>query len=55
MGVVLTTKQVGSRKAQLGKARAIGAAAHDVIIGFESRPNERFSSQFNRAQSLRNQ
>jgi hypothetical protein len=40
MRVVLTAKQVWGRNAKLGQARAIGPAADDVIIGFESRGRE---------------
>ena len=52
MRVVLAAEQVGGRKAQLGKARAIGAATDDVIIGFESRRRERLARQLNRAHVL---
>ena len=49
MRVVFTAKQVGGRKTQLSKARAIRAAAHDVVIRFKSGGHEGFASQLNRA------
>jgi hypothetical protein len=42
-------KQIRGGKAQLGKARAIGAATYDVVIGFESRRREGLARQLNRA------
>ena len=50
MGVVLATEQIGGREAKLGKARAIGAATYDVIIGFDP-PARTPRRQFNRAMS----
>src|SRR4029077_13384849 len=52
MRVVLTAKQVWGRKAELGQAGAIGPAADDVIIGFESRRHEGLPRQLNRAHVL---
>ena len=49
MRVVLATEQVGRGKAKLGKARAIGTATYDVIIGFESHRREGLARQLNRA------
>ena len=49
MRVVLATKEVGGGKDQLGKARTIGSATYDVIIGFESHRREGLARQLNRA------
>src|SRR5581483_193592 len=48
MGVVLAAEQVGRGKAKLGQARAIGAAADDVVIRFESSGREGLASKLHR-------
>src|SRR5262245_11890722 len=50
--VVLTAEQVGGGQAQLCKARAVGAASDDMVIGFESSGREGLASQLNRAHIL---
>src|SRR5215813_12634857 len=50
--VVLAAEQVGRWQAQLGKARAIGAATDDVVIGFDSSGGKGLTSHLYRTHVL---